>query len=98
MDAGGIDGMDGMNARHNSGNDRPGELVDDLAEVRILLRRPADDREWPNRIGTMIDVPDVQNRKRMRQTVIPEMIAEGPFWQKVVRNGTGDTEIRFRDE
>src|SRR5207253_1042413 len=43
VDAGGIDCVDGVDARHHRRNDRAGEFVDDLAEAGVLLRRTADD-------------------------------------------------------
>ena len=44
MDAGGVDGVDGVDAGDHGRDDRPGQLVDQLAERRVLLRRPADRR------------------------------------------------------
>ena len=81
MHAGGIHGVDRMDAMHHRRNDRPGDLVDDRAEAGVLLRRPADHRERPDRVLAVIDLLDVQHRERMRQAVIAEVIAERPFGQ-----------------
>ena len=52
MHAGGIDRMHRVQARESRvGNHRPGELVNQLAEHRVFLRRPADDRERPEAPG-----------------------------------------------
>ena len=62
-------------------DDRPGQLVDELAEDRVFLRRPADDGERPDRVGAMIDVLDVQHREIVRQAVVAQMIAERSLGQ-----------------
>ena len=40
-------------------------FVDDLAERRVLLRRPADDGERPDRPRPVVDLLDVQYRERV---------------------------------
>ena len=81
MDAGGIDGVDGVDAGHHGGDHRAGQLVDDRAEAGVLLRRPADDGERPDRVRAVIDGLDVQDGKVVRQAVVAEVIAERPFGQ-----------------
>ena len=39
-----------MHARQHGRDDRAGQLVNQLAEHRVFLRRPADDRERPDRV------------------------------------------------
>ena len=50
MHAGGVDRVDGVDAGQHGGNDRAGQLVDQLAERRVLLRRTANGRERPDRV------------------------------------------------
>ena len=59
MHAGRVDRMDRPHARNLLRNHRPDQLVDQLAEDRVFLRRAADDRERPDRSRAMIDVLDV---------------------------------------
>src|SRR5579875_2227556 len=82
MHSGGIDGMNSVNTRHYAWNDRAGQLVDEIAEASIFLRRPAYHGERPNRTGTMINPFDAQYRKIVDQTVIAQMIAERSFRQQ----------------
>ncbi len=51
VDTGGIDGVDRVDARDHAGDDRAGQLVDQGAEGRVLLRRAADRGEWPDGIA-----------------------------------------------
>ena len=84
MHAGRVDGVHADNARQHGGNHRPGQLVDELAEDRVFLRRPADDRERPDRAVAVIDVLDAQHREIVLQTVVAQVIAERPFGQQLV--------------
>ena len=94
MDAGGIDGVDRVDAGEHRRDDRPGQLVDDCAERRVFLRRPADDGERPDRAVAVIDALDVQHREVVRQAVVAEVIAERPFGQlRVGIDRAGDAEV-----
>ncbi|MMZ66815.1 hypothetical protein D1872_293450 [compost metagenome] len=53
-----------------------GQLVDQLAESGILLRRTADYGERPNRVGSGVYFMHLHHRKRMDQAIIPQVIAE----------------------
>ena len=64
------------------GNHRARELVNKLAEHRVLLRRPADDRERPDGIAAAEYMLDLQHRKRMRKAVVTEVIAERSLGQQ----------------
>ena len=59
MHAGGIHGVDRPHARNLLRNHRPDQLVDQLAEERVFLRRAADHRKRPNRPRPMIHVLDL---------------------------------------
>ena len=85
MDAGRIDGVHAR-ARPGStvGNDRAGQLVNQLAEDRVFLRRPADDGERPDRAVAVIDVLDAQHREIVLQAVVAQVIAERAFGQQLV--------------
>ena len=85
MHARGVDGMNRVHAVHHRRNDRPGQLVNDLAETGVFLRRPAHHGERPDRIGAMPDLFHVQHRKRMLEAVVAEMIAERALGQLQVR-------------
>ena len=74
-----VDGMHRVHARDHRRNDRAGDFVNDLAKRRILLRRPPDGRERPNRPIAMRDRLDVEDRKIVRETVVAEMIAKRSF-------------------
>ena len=73
-----------------------------LAEAGVFLRRPADDRERPDRVRPVIDVLHVQHRKVVGEAVVAEVIAERAFGQLPRRiDGAGDAEIglgRHRQE
>src|SRR5262249_15010062 len=58
MDSGGIDRVDAVDAWKDGRDDRAGQLVDEGPETRVLLRRPADDRERPDRVLAAIDFLD----------------------------------------
>ena len=55
------------------------------AELRVLLRRPADDGERPDRPVAVVDALDVQHRERVGQAVVAEMIAERAFGKLLLR-------------
>ena len=80
-----IDGVNRLHPRQHRRDHRPGEFVDQPAELRILLRRPPHHRERPNRIAATGDGLDFQYRKRMRQAVVSQMIAERPLGQQSLR-------------
>ena len=61
MDAGGVDRVDADDAGEDGGNDGAGQLVDELAEDGVFLRRAADDGEGPDRAVAVIDVFDSQH-------------------------------------
>src|SRR5688572_28269268 len=99
MDPGRIDRMYSMYAVDDSRDDRPRQLVDDLAEARVLLWRPAHDGKGPDRVLAMINCLDVQNRERVPQAVIAQVIAERTFGQLLVRiDNAADAEIRSGEQ
>ena len=63
MHAGGVDGVHGAHAGQHRGNERAGQLVDELAEDAVLLRRPADHGEGPDRVVAVVDAAHVQHRE-----------------------------------
>ena len=79
MHAGGIDRVDGVDAGDHRRDDRPGQLVDELAEGRVLLRRPADDGERPDRVLAVVDRLDAQHGEVVGQAVVAEVVAERPL-------------------
>ena len=79
MHSGGIDRMHAMHARQHGRNDRPGDLVNQLAERGVFLRRAADHGERPDRIVPAIHVLHAQHRKIVLQAVVAQVIAERPF-------------------
>ena len=81
MDAGRLDGVDRPHARDRPRNHRPGQLVDQLAEHRVFLRRAADHRERPDRVVAMVDALDQHHREIVRQAVVAQVIAEGSLGQ-----------------
>ena len=86
MHAGRIDGVHGVDAGNHLRNDRAGQLVDQLAEHRILLRRPAHHGERPDRAVAVIDVLDAKHGEIVRQAVVAQMVAERAFGQLLVRD------------
>src|SRR5262245_30471424 len=97
MNTRGINGVNSLNARHNRRNYWPGQFVDESAEGGVLLRRPADYGEWPNRAGPMADVFHPQNRKRMRQAVIAKMVAKRALRFQLRTHTTSDDKVRVRE-
>ena len=79
MHAGGVDGVNGINAGDDAGDDRAGQLVDEGAEAGVFLRRPAHGCERPDGAVAMIDAFDVQHREVMFEAVIAEVVAEWSF-------------------
>src|SRR4051812_11412442 len=99
MHARGIHGMYGMHAGHDSWNDRPGQLVDKSTEAGVLLRRPADHGEGPDGVLAMIDLLHMEDRERMPQAVVTEMIAEGPFGQEPLGiDHAADAKVRVSED
>jgi hypothetical protein len=95
MDAGRIDGMHFVDAGNNRRDNRSGKLVNERAEAGVFLRRPADDRERPDRVGPMKDLVDDEHREVVNPRVIAEMIAERSFGKRTTRvNRAGDDKIR----
>ena len=84
VDAGGVDGVDAMHAGQHGGNHRAGELVDQLAEHRVFLRRPADDGERPDRVAAAVHCFDLQHREGVREAVVAEVIAERAFGEQAI--------------
>src|SRR5262245_47798781 len=93
MDAGGIYGVDGMYAAHDRRNHRPREFVNKRAKGRVFLRWPTHHGERPDGIGPMPNTIHRQHRKRMRETVVAEVIAERPFRKQLATNCAGDANI-----
>ena len=58
MNAGRVDGVDGVDAGEDAGDDRAGQLVDQVAERRVFLRRPADRRERPDGSVAVVNALD----------------------------------------
>src|SRR6056297_3981366 len=85
MNAGGINGMYRFNAGKHIRDERTGQLVDKGTEAGILLWRPADGSEGPDRIRTMVDAFYLEHRKIMGQAVIAKVVAERSFPFKLIR-------------
>ena len=86
-----------MNRLHSSNdrrNDRPRDLVNDVAEACVFLRWPTDDSERPNRAVAVIHLFDTQHREIVGQAVIAEVIAKRPFRFNAVRiDGANNAEV-----
>ena len=94
MDAGRVDGMHRVHAGNDGRNDRPGDLVDDLAERGVFLRRATDGRKGPDGVVAMKHALDVEHRKIVLQAVVAEMIAERSLGQQFLRiDGPADAEV-----
>ena len=57
------------------------QFVDQRAEHRVLLRRPADDREGPDGVLAVVHPLDDHHGEIVGQAVVAEVIAEGPLGQ-----------------
>ena len=94
-----IDGVNRVDSRENCGNRRAREIVNQRSEDRVFLRRPSDNREWPNGVFAMVDGIDIHHRKIVRQAVVAEMISEGTFRQLAIGiDCSADAEISFRTD
>jgi hypothetical protein len=60
-------------------NHGAGQLVDELPERGVFLRRPADDRERPDGIAAMMDRRHLQHGKLVGQAVVAQVVAERAF-------------------
>jgi hypothetical protein len=68
--------------------------VDQRAEARVLLRRPAHHSERPDRIAAVVDAVHVHERERVHQAVVAEMVTERAFRLRLVRpDHAGDDEV-----
>ena len=91
-----VDNVDRVQAGNDARDDGAGQLVDELAERRVLLRRPADHRERPDRPGPVVDRVHRHHREVVRQAVVAEVVAERPLGLGRGRvDGAGDDEVRF---
>ena len=79
VNAGGVDGVHGMDAGKHARNDRPGQLVDQGAEGRVFLGRPSHRGERPDGTVAVIDAFDAQHGKIVLEAVIAEVVSERPF-------------------
>ena len=94
MDPGGVDRVDGVHAGDHGRDDRPGQLVDQLAERRVFLRRPAHRGERPDGALAVIHPLDSQHREVVGQAVVAEVVAERPLGLPHVRvDRAGDHEV-----
>lgn len=80
MDASGIDRMHRFNARDDRWNDWISQFMNQLAEGGVLLRRPPDNGEGPNRSVSMPNMLNLHDRKVVTQTVVSQVVAERAFW------------------
>src|SRR3954469_2205015 len=76
--------MDADHAGQHGWNHRAGELVNELSEDGVFLRRAADDGEWPDGTVAVVNVFDAQNREVVLQAVVAEMVAEGTFGKQFI--------------
>ena len=94
MDPGGVHGMDGPHAGDHAGDDRPGQLVDQGAEGRILLGRPAHRGERPDGTVAVVDPVDAEHGEVVGEAVIAEMVAERTLGLASIRiDGPRDDEV-----
>jgi hypothetical protein len=84
VDAGRVHGMHRMDPGHFLGNHRAHQLVDQLAEERIFLRRAADHGERPERPRAVVDVLDPHHGKIVGQTVVAQVVAKWALGQFVL--------------
>src|SRR5690606_9548406 len=97
MHARGIDRVERVNAGNLLGDDGRGDLVDQLSEGRVLLRRPADHGEGPDRIAAMPNLLDAQEGEIVDEAVVAEVIAERAFRSGLARvDRAGDDEVGIR--
>ena len=92
-----VDRVYGLHSRQHGRNDRPGDLVNDFPERRVLLRWPPNDRERPDGISPVVHPLNVQHGKVVGQAVIAQVVSEWTFGKKLLWiDRSGDTEVGFR--
>ncbi len=85
-----------MHARHHRRDRRTGQLMNDLAKRRVLLRRPPHNRERPHRVATVIHLLDPHHRKVVSQAVITQVITKRTLGQQSLGiNRPHQAEIRL---
>lgn len=89
----GIHRVHGVQAGNLGGHHRCGDLVDQIAKTRVLLRRAAHHRKRPDGILAVIDIVHLQYRKFVGQAIIPQMVPEWAFGQGVGLHRSGDDEV-----
>src|SRR5262249_35619605 len=73
VDPGSVDGVDGVEAGDDGGDDGAGQLVDDLAEAGVLLGGPADDGKGPDGARAVVDVLDLEDGEVVGEAVVAEV-------------------------
>jgi hypothetical protein len=95
MNAGRVDGVNRAHAGQQRRDERPGQLVHELAEDAVFLGRAADHGEGPDRVAAVVDAADVQHREIVLEAVVAEVVAEGPFGLELAgMDFAQDAEIR----
>ena len=86
-----------MHAWKHGGDERARELVNELAEHRVLLRRAPHDRERPDRALTMMHRIHPEHGELVRPRVVAEVITERTFQLRLRRTDRAhDAEVRVR--
>src|SRR5436190_22363292 len=86
--------MDADHAGQHGWNHRAGELVNELSEDGVFLRRAADDGEWPDGTVAVVNVFDAQHREVVLQAVVTEMVPEWSFGQQLIGDDSaGNAEV-----
>ena len=79
VNAGGVDGVDRVDAGKHARDDRPGQLVDQGAERRVFLGRPSHRGKRPDGPFAVVDAFDLQHGKVVLEAVIAEVVSERPL-------------------
>lgn len=79
MNPGGIHGMHGVDTRQERGDEGSGQLVHELTEDRVLLRRTSDHRERPHGVVAVIYAVHAEKGEVVGEAVVAQVIAERSF-------------------
>ena len=94
MDPGSIHCMYFFKPREFTGSKSFDKFMNEPPKITVFLRRPAYNSKMPDRIFTVINIPDFKNRKIMGQAVITEVISKRPFrFHHILLHHTCNTEI-----
>src|SRR3989442_14456279 len=83
-------GPERADRRHDDGKKGGEEILEEIADVEILLPRLSYDGRGVDRVGPMMDRVDVEDRVIVSEGVVPIMVPERPLRPALARRDAAD--------